>query len=277
MEEVMLMFTDELLRAISAWQNGWREDQTRKSMLAESLREHTASLAMQFRRVTGPCFRKRFVHKGELVDLLLNDSLDEGVASWTTDQRFAERFKGLARDGAVSAANYCHSPLPEEVIVNVGELWQCREFATDAQAFRERHPDDAKALFHFREGQSEVVLTAVLKGSEIVALSGAASPFDEVCDAEGIAEGERDALFRKLVEDGVYLNELRYTYSAQDVIARTILRFREKVEALIRIRVAAQRPNLALMLSTSARLRSPRKRVLSERWQPNAVSSAIST
>jgi hypothetical protein len=186
------------------------------------------------------------------------------VASWTTDQRFAERFKGLARDGAVSAANYCHSPLPEEVIVNVGELWQCREFATDAQAFRERHPDDAKALFHFREGQSEVVLTAVLKGSEIVALSGAASPFDEVCDAEGIAEGERDALFRKLVEDGVYLNELRYTYSAQDVIARTI-------------RVAAQRPNLALMLSTSARLRSPRKRVLSERWQPNAVSSAIST
>lgn len=228
------MFTDELLRAISAWQNGWHEDQMRKALLAESLREHTAGLAVQFRRVTGSCFRKRFVQKGELVDLLLKDSLDEGIASWTTDRRFAERFKGLARDGAVSAAIYCHNPLPEEVIVNVGELWQRREFVTDAEAFRERHPDDAKALFHFRERQSEVVLTAVLKGSEIVALSGASSPFEELCDAEGIAEGERDALFRKLVDDGVYPGELRYIDSAQDVIARTILRFRDKVEALKR-------------------------------------------
>ena len=229
---VMSMFTDALLLAINAWQNGWREDQARKAVLAATLQEHTASLDLSFRSVTTPCFRKRFVHKGELVSLLLKDNLDEGMTSWTTDQRFAERFKGFAREGAVSAAIYCHTPLPEEVVVDVGALWQSGEFVTAADAFRARHADNSKALFHFRDRQSEVVLTAALKGSEIVALSGASSPFDELCDTAGIPEEERDAKFRQLIKDGVYPGELRYTYAAQDVIARTILRFREKLEAL---------------------------------------------
>ncbi|HEV8414150.1 MAG TPA: hypothetical protein VGQ49_11185 [Bryobacteraceae bacterium] len=228
----MEMFTHDMLRALSAWQNGWGEDQGRKATLATALQDHTANLETQFRIATVPCFRKRFIHQGELVDLLIKDSLAEGMTSWTTDQRFAERFKGLARKGAVAAAVYSHTPSAEEVIINIGELWRTSEFTTAAEAFRERYADDAKALFHFRDRQSEVVLVTALKGSEIVALSGASSPFDELCDADGIPEENRDALYRKLVEAGVYPGELMYTYAAPDVIARTILSFREKLEQL---------------------------------------------
>lgn len=225
------MFTDDMLRALGAWQNGWQEDQSRRASLARDLQQHTASLKPEFRCADLPCYRKRFVHKGELVDLLLRDNLDEGMTSWTTDQRFAERFKGLARDGAVSGAIYRHTPSAEEVVVNVGALWKSADFVAAAEKFQHRHADDAKALFHFRDRQSEVVLKVPLKGSEIVALSGASSPFDELCDAESIPEDERDALFRKLVNAGVYPGVLSYTYAAQDVIARTILSFREKLEA----------------------------------------------
>lgn len=227
----MPSFTDDLLRALNAWQNGWREDQVRRLALASDLGEHAAELGGQFRSADSPCFRKRFILKGELVGLLLEDHLDEGMTSWTTDQRFAERFKGLTREGAVCAAIYCHTPAPEEVVVNLGELWRCSDFVRAAESFQARHPDDARALFCLRDRQSEVVLTAPLKGSEVVALSGASSSFDELCDSLSIPEEEREARYRRLVEEGVYPGELRYTYAAPDVIARTIAKFRERLEA----------------------------------------------
>jgi hypothetical protein len=93
----VVLFNDELLTAIGAWQKGWREDQSRREELAERLVAAAAGLPREF-RTAGECFRKRFLLKGELVDIVLRDEKHEGVTSWTLDERFAERFKGLSCD-----------------------------------------------------------------------------------------------------------------------------------------------------------------------------------
>jgi len=53
------------------------------------------------------------------------------------------------------------------------------------------------------------VLTSPLKASEIIA--GASSPFDDLCDGEGIPENQRDDLFMRLVQSGQTPGELKYT------------------------------------------------------------------
>ncbi len=225
------MFTDEMLRALNNWQKGWSEHQTEKVALAKELLLCTSHLAQHFRNVHVPCYRKRFVHKGELVDLLLKDHLEEGITSWTTNRNYAEIFKGKHRQGAVSAAIYCHTPNPKEVVVNVTELWRDSSFVVAAESLRARHPSDTAALFNFKDSQAEVVLKDVpLKGSEVVALSGASSSFDELCDAGGIPEGARDELHRQLIASGCFPGELTYTYFAPDVIARTIQRILKKMD-----------------------------------------------
>jgi len=47
------------------------------------------------------------------------DEKDEGLASWATDIRFAEGFKGCYLEGAVSAAIFRHTPQPGEVVVSL--------------------------------------------------------------------------------------------------------------------------------------------------------------
>lgn len=112
-------------------------------------------------------------------------------------------------------------------------MWQSQEFIEAANKFKENYPEDAKSLFHFKDSQGEVVLTSPLKASEIIALTGASSPFDDLCDQAGILESQRDDLFRKLVHEGQPPGELRYTSreSAQRIIDNTVRKIYEKVQA----------------------------------------------
>lgn len=219
--------------AVSNWQRGWREDQSRRETLAEELLKATKDLDPKFKRVSSVCYRKRFLHEGELVDIILKDEKNEGVVSWTTNQEFAERFKKLQKEGAVSGAIFEHHPLDEEVVVNICELWTSEEFVEAANKFKDKYPEDSKPLFHFKDSQGEVVLTAPLKASEIIALTGASSPFDDLCDQAKIPESQRDDLFRKLVQEGQTPGELKYTSreSAQRIIDNTVRRIYEKVQA----------------------------------------------
>lgn len=228
------MFDDRLLDALGAWQNGWKEDQTRKEGLAHELEQAVQNLPMPFRSVSGPCYRKRFIHKGELVDVILNDKRDEGIASWTVDIAFAERFKELVRPGAVSGAIFEHRPEAAEVVVNIAALWAESEFATAVGTYSSRGGIHAKALLHFKDSQGEVVLKSPLRGSEIIALTGASSPFDDLCDRAGIPEDKRDKIFSELVQGGVYPGEAAYTtrQGAQNAIANTIRKIEEKLAAV---------------------------------------------
>ncbi|WP_288128595.1 hypothetical protein [Thiomonas sp.] len=228
------MFDDRLLDALGAWQNGWKEDQTRKEGLARELEQAVQNLPTQFRSVSGPCYRKRFIYKGELVDVIWNDERDEGIASWTVDIAFAERFKGLVRPGAVSGAILEHRPEAAEVVVNVAALWAEPEFAAAVDTYSSRGGIHAKALLNFKDSQGEVVLKSPIRGSEIIALTGVSSPFDDLCDRAGIPEDKREKIFGELLKGGVYPGEATYTtrQGAQNAIANTIRRIEEKLVAV---------------------------------------------
>lgn len=222
----MTAFSDQLLKALGAWQNGWREVQTRREILANDLCEQVKSLPLEFRTITTSCYRKRFIHKGEMVDLFLNDCRDEGVASWTLDLRFAERLKGLTRDDAVSAAIFEHTPVESEVIVSFPALWTSEAFRDAVTDYASREGLHANALLNFRDTQQEVVLKTPLRSSEMIALTGASSPFDELCDRIGIPEDKRDQIFKSLIDNGTYVGEVQYIdkEATQRVVTRSIQR-----------------------------------------------------
>lgn len=233
-----MIFSDELLDALGAWQAGWAQDRVLREKLAADLRRCALVLPTEFRSVTEVCYRKRFIHKGELTDIILGDSKEEGLVSWTTKREFAERFKGKFLPGAVSGAIFRHYPEPSEVILNVSALWACSDFRTAAESYRDRSGTHAYALFNFTDGQGEVMLEAPLKGTEIVALTGASSPFDELCDQAGIPESQRDELFKKMVTQGTYFGEAQYTSEdgAQRAIYNTLVSLHKKlVEAKARM------------------------------------------
>lgn len=233
-EWAKMYFSDEFLFALSMWQKGWKEDQEQRNLLAEDLLQTTQNLDKKFKSVTTPCYRKRFLHQGELVDIVLKDQKFEGVVSWTLDQEYAERFKYLYKENAVSGAIFEHTPTESEVVVNICELWKDPDFIAAAIDFKNRYPEDAKPLFHFKNRQSEVILTSPLKASEIIALTGASSPFDDLCDQAGIPDdSSRDDLFSKLVESGNCPGELKYTSreSAQRIIDNVIRKVHDKITA----------------------------------------------
>lgn len=229
-------FSDEFLDALGAWQNGWGEDQARKEPLAAALSQESASLPDRYRTVLEPCYRKRFIHKGELVDIILGDEKDEGMASWTTDLRFAERMKGLVRANAVSAAVFRHTPAKDEVVVSLSALWADPLFAQAVQNYCARGGTFGTALLNFKDTQSEIVLRTPLRGSEIVALSGASSPFDELCDRAGIPEQDRDKTFKQLVDAGTYPGDPQYIdiEASQRAISRSI----QQIYALVQSKLA---------------------------------------
>lgn len=227
-----MKFSDELLKALADWQRGWQENQAQREYLADALLNATKYLDEKFKHVNKPCYRKRFLHHGELVDIVLNNEKYEGLVSWTMNKEFAELFKGLYKPDAVSGAIFEHTPGEGEVVVNICELWKDNKFIQAAHDFKQRFPDDAKPLFHFKDLQGEVVLTSPLRALEIIALTGASSPFDDLCHQVGIPDSQRDDLFMQLVQSGQIPGELRYTSkeSAQRVIENTIRRMYEKVQ-----------------------------------------------
>lgn len=229
-----MKFDDRLLGAIGAWQKGWREDQDLREELARELRDAVVGLPRHFQTAKGQaCYRKRFLHKGELERIILADWRDEGLVSWTLDRSFADTFRGKFKLGAVTGAIFRRTPPDEEVIVNIPELWADPDFVRSAESYRANGGPNAEALFHFRgpRDQNEIVLTSPLRASDIVALTGSSSPFDDLCDMLSLPQEGRDELFRELTQQGVVLDAPRYVNEEQT--RRIIARTQERVRALI--------------------------------------------
>src|SRR3989338_5704331 len=229
--ELDVMFSDDFLKTLGAWQKGWKEDQSIRLQLADQLKNAVHHLPDSFKQVNQPCYRKRFLHQGELFEIIMVDEKDEGLTSWTIFQKYAENFKGLQRPSAVSAAIFEHTPTANEVILNICELWKSESFIQAAEEYKSKNGENANAIFNFKASQGEVVLSAPLKGSQIIALTGASSPFDELCDKAPIPEAEREEYFKKLIDFGQYPEILKYTSKegAQRVIKNTVKLMEQKI------------------------------------------------
>lgn len=232
-------FTDEFLEALGAWQNGWGTDQAQRKPLGERIARAATALPTRFKTTSGQtCYRKRFIHTGELESTFIDDLRDEDVGSWTLNLDFARAFRGLKSQdsGAITAAIFQCIPSDEEVVVNVPELWKDSEFVAAATSYRDRGCLFAAALFHFlgERDQSEVILTAPLRGSEIFAVSGEAKSFDEYCDMLEYPGGEfRDELYRRATDQGISFGDLRYIQEAgAKRVSETVSRTGKSIKAI---------------------------------------------
>lgn len=198
------------------------------------IKEECSLIDEKYKVVNVPCYRKRFIHRGELVDIILKDNKTEGATSWTTDVRYAEFFKGLFRESAVTAAIFEHTPINGEVILNVNELWICENFIKEVEAFKMSNPDKCDAIFHFKDSQKEVILEVPLRGSEICILSGKSSPFDDICDSVNITEADRPKLFKQLIDGGAFIEEVTYVndVAARNAVRNTVRKFYDMLENL---------------------------------------------
>jgi hypothetical protein len=165
---------------------------------------------------------------------MYNNEKDEGFTSWTTDKAYAEFFKGKHRENAVTAAIFEHTPNRGEIILNINKLWECTHFITQLESFSQEHSDDCKALYHFKDIQGEVILNALLKGSEIYGLTGISSPFEDICNSANIPEVDRPKMFKQLIDDGAYIEEITYVKgeAAGNAINNTIWKFHELLESI---------------------------------------------
>ena len=98
-----------------------------------------------------------------------------------------------------------------------------------------QNTDEGKALLNFRDEQSEVILEAPLLREEIVALSGIASAFDDLCAQAGVGdEDARDQAFKRLIDQNIYPTEPGWIneVAAQRAVQKTISAFVQKIEGL---------------------------------------------
>ncbi|SDZ38268.1 hypothetical protein SAMN05444004_11278 [Jannaschia faecimaris] len=210
-----MAFSDRFLSALNKWQKGWQEKACKRLEIANELESSIAEtgLSQDFRNCDKTCYRKRFLvpnnptNGGDLGPLFINGSLPEGVASWSSDKRFAQDFKDPTREGTF-AAIFSHIPDPSEVLLNIPALWEDSSFQTAVKRFHDGNRENADALFRMRSRQSEVILRADLKYEELVHICGRSSPFDTLCELCGLhSEEEQDRLWSKFVEANSFPEE----------------------------------------------------------------------
>jgi len=198
---------DEFFVALNNWQKGWYEIQADKDKLAIPLKNECQLLDPKYRTVEVTCYRKRFLHEGEFVDIILKDKKDEGLASWTTDASIAEGFKGIYKEGG-RAAVFEHYPVGTEIIVNLEKLWECDDFISAFNNFKARYPSDSVAIDYYKTDQKEIILEVPLRASELCRIAGESSSYDDICDKAGIPEEHRDSEYKRLVTQGVRIQEI---------------------------------------------------------------------
>lgn len=194
-------FTDEFLIALSNWQNGWRENQEKRRMIADELVKQCEGLSFEFKEVTARCYRKRFINEGEVIPIILDNDFFEGIASWSEEKDHLKGFKGIVRPSSKFVMLFNHKPISDEVVVNIVRLWKNKQFQEAAADLNRRNPGAVKALFYFKDTQSEVVLRSTLRGTEIEDIVGVSNSFEEICDMGGIPEERREELSIKYAKD----------------------------------------------------------------------------
>src|ERR1700730_12400982 len=238
-----MVYFDRFLAALGAWQRGWREDPTRRQGITNELLGAIAEsgLPNEVRTINQKCYRKRLLvpnnpqNQGDFGPLIMNGALeDEGVASWTTELKFAQDFKNPLRDGTASAV-FGHVPLPHEVILKIPALWRDPEFQAAVDEYSKSAKPNADALQNSKTGQSEIILNAPLRRDEIEGFCGRSSPFELLCELAGIHDEEdRDKEWRRLCEASVFPEQPTWLNreAALRALANTEAKFAELLRKL---------------------------------------------
>ena len=227
------MYDKEILCAIAGWQKGWREDQNKRQALTDSISRVASKIPKRARVLPSRCYRVIFLDKSLIATLFLNAKLVETISSWTTDKKFAEKFKGPHQEGRIGFI-FGHTPKESEVVVNIPEMWKDEHFLEALEKHKQQDEEFCDVLCHYRgaHDQSEVILnTKKLLVSEIVGLTGRGD-FDHLCQLAGAnSEEEKDELWKQIADDGLYPEE--YRWISEEGVNRVLERLIDRLESLL--------------------------------------------
>lgn len=235
------MYSDDFLAALGAWQNGWREDKSRRVPITRALVAAATPIRAEL-PISHPlplCYRKRFLvpnnpqNGGDFVALIWDGRIDERVAAWTTDPALHHKFKELLRSGNVTAL-FAHEPRPDEVLVDLNALWADSDFAQAVESYVRRSGDYADALDHFKDEQRELILNAPLLSEEVIGFVGVVGDDTVLFEALGAqTDDEQDEVYRRLVAINVLPGDSIWigAASAQRAIRKTRAKWEDKLNA----------------------------------------------
>jgi hypothetical protein len=227
-------YPDRFLKALGAWQNGWREDKDRRVAITAELLTAINELSLPLPKFSPPelCYRKRFLvpnnpqNQGDFVPLLINGAIEEGVSSWTTVDDFARDFKDLFRRGCITAI-FEHLPSDDEVVVDVAALWNDYKFRSAVESYASRQGKFHDALNIISHKQGELILNAPLLASEVVDFVGFVGEDTDFFEAfAATTDAEKDVVWKAFADVNSFPGDAKW--SGRRGAQRAIQRAREK-------------------------------------------------
>ncbi len=172
MENNIFINNIELLQAI----NDWQIDSSIKR--GKKLKKLCSNLPLKYRESAKVCYRKIDLKKDSIWNLVADNSLDEKISSWTTDCKFAKRFKGGVppKDGVFFGYVLAIKPQHDQIILNLEELYKSEEFLEALELNKGKIKNFDRGCDKYRGLQSEVILELASVSSEhIYSLGGYSS------------------------------------------------------------------------------------------------------
>lgn len=206
----MTIYCDTFLNALGAWQKGWLEDHKTRNVRTRDLVsavEAIDALPSEATTATEKCFRKRFLvpnnpqNDGDFWPFFWDGFIEEGVASWSFDYNYCKlTFKTDLRENEI-ACIFGRMPQADEVVLNIKGLWSIQCFRDAVDNYKKRGCDNADAILHFRDRQSEVILRSPLYMGDVVAFCERVPSLEQVMTLAGISSSSNEeAIWQKMVD-----------------------------------------------------------------------------
>lgn len=208
-------YRDDFLLALAKWQRGWHEDKHRRlqitSELESAIDANRSAFPPSAFDAPSVCFRKRFLvpnnpqNGGDFWPFVWDGEIAEGVASWTIDYGFAKSiFKTEVRPNEV-AVIFSHSPKPEEVVLNITNIWQDERFVVATDRYAEKNGEASAVYSRIGNKQKEVVLRAPLSIDSVRAFCGVVPRIEAVCASAGISDdADADRVWESMVSRQIF-------------------------------------------------------------------------
>ncbi|AMB47686.1 hypothetical protein [Methylobacterium sp. AMS5] len=183
------LFTLELVQAVSDWQRGPTE--RTKIARGERLKALMLTLPAYFRECNQLCFRQECHQKDRTFQVLIQNSLPETIASWTTSLDVAKGFKGGVVYGNDDRSIILSITPPNgAVVANLDRLYQEREFQQALEKYGSQIDYFQNGAGKYGNTQKEVVLElGSLSSTHIYSYGGYSSTLDDLVGAFVLERG----------------------------------------------------------------------------------------
>ncbi len=180
-EQVLTVFTQEIVQAINDWQRGG--DHKQKVRRGAQLKAVCCKLPLAFRTCDIPCFRQEAHEKARVWELLADERLPETIAAWTTDINIAKQFKGGVPPEGLQGVIFELTPSNASVVVNLDAVYSDPSFPEACERYRHQITGFESGIGKYGASQNEVVLEiASLTPERVLHYGGFSSSREEIAE-----------------------------------------------------------------------------------------------